>query len=62
MNTTPAQMLVDAVGEDRAVSVMLWLSDIYDLHALEVDGKLLSPSVEWLLDSLRHELMDVEAP
>lgn len=58
MITTPAQALVDAVGEDTAVSVLLWLVDIYDTHVLEFDGKLLSPSVEWLMDSLKNALID----
>jgi hypothetical protein len=49
---TPLQMLIDAVGEDAAVSVRLWLVDIFDGHALEVDGKVISPSVEWLIGTL----------
>lgn len=58
---TPTQTLVEAVGHDTAVSVLLWLTDIYDEHALEYDGKLLSPSVEWLVDSLRGTLIERES-
>lgn len=55
---TPAEKLVEAVGQDAAVSVLLWLDDLYDEHALEVeDGRLISPSVEWLKESLRDGLL-----
>lgn len=57
-NLTPTETLIEAVGEDTAITVLLWLSDIYDTHVLEFDGKHISPSVEWLRDSLQYSLMD----
>lgn len=44
--------LVEAVGEDAAVSVRLWLSDIVDKHTLSADGRTISPSCAWLLDAI----------
>lgn len=52
--STVRETLVEAVGEDGAASVALWLSDVLDAHTLEVDGdRTLSPSVEWLLEAVR---------
>lgn len=58
MSKTPTETLIEAVGEDTAVSILLWLVDIYDTHVLEFDGRLFSPSVEWLRDSLQYSLID----
>lgn len=55
---TPTESLIEAVGEDTAVSVLLWLVDVYDTHALEFDGKIISPSIEWLRDSIQYALID----
>lgn len=51
---TVRDSLVAAVGEDVAVSVALWLSDVLDDHSLEVDGKVISPSVAWLAEAVTH--------
>lgn len=49
---TTFETLVDAVGEDAAVSVRLWLSDIVEKHTLSADGRTISPSCGWLLDAI----------
>lgn len=50
---TVRDSLVEAVGEDAAVSVALWLSDVLDDHSLEADGRVSPPSLPWLLEAIR---------
>jgi hypothetical protein len=61
MMPTPAERLVEAIGHDAAVSVLLVLTDIHEDHVLEVDdgprSRLISPSVAWLIDSLTDGLL-----
>lgn len=52
--TAVRESLVAAVGEDAAVSVALWLSDVLDDHSLEVDDQVVPPSLPWLLDAIKR--------
>ena len=50
--THVAAPLMEAIGPDAFAEVASWLRYVASEHALEYDGKILSPSVAWLAEAV----------